>query len=166
MAKPHVTASLRRAEAGDAQRVFDLVQETIREVYPLYYPAAVVGFFSSLHSPEAVSADIAGGNVLVLEEGGNVVGTGTLAGNHVTRVFVSPKFQGRGLGTLLLDELEARAAEAGFESVVLDSSLPAARFYEHRGYAVARHEECEVCAQGGSVEAVLVYAVMEKGLPA
>ncbi|MGN0072770.1 MAG: GNAT family N-acetyltransferase [Coriobacteriales bacterium] len=158
-------ASLRTASPDDVQQVFDLVQETIREVYPLYYPAAVVRFFSGLHSLEAVSADIAGGAVLVLEDGGAIAGTGTLAGNHVTRVFVRPGSQGCGIGTALLGALEAKAAEAGFESVVLDSSLPAARFYGRRGYAVTAHEEHRVMGSDGQLEAILVYAVMEKGLP-
>lgn len=156
-------AMLRRADAADAQRVFDLVQETIREVYPLYYPEAVVRFFSELHCLAAVSADIDEGCVVVAEADGAIVGTGTLDGSHVTRVFVSPVSQGRGVGTLLLGELEAQAATVS-GTTVLDSSLPAARFYEHRGYAVRSHEEYEVRGDDGGVEAVLVYAVMEKPL--
>ena len=53
------------------------------------------------------------------EENGALLGAGTLVGNHVTRVFVSPDAQGQGLGTVLLDALEAQAAQAGYEAAVL-----------------------------------------------
>lgn len=159
----HKAPTLRRAQAADAQRICELVQQTIREIYPLYYPAAVVSFFGSLHSLDAITADIASKTVLLLEDGKRLVGTGTLSGNHITRVFVAPRCQGQGYGTALLDKLEA-VAGSQTDTVLLDASLPAARFYEHRGYSVTHHELFEVRTQTGSLEAVLVYPLMQKTL--
>ena len=159
----HRTPTLRRAQAADAQRIYELVQQTVREIYPLYYPAAIVSFFGSLHSLDAIAADVVSNVVLVLEDGDQLLGTGTLSGNHITRVFVAPRCQGQGYGTALLDELEAIAGAQG-DTVVLDASLPAARFYERRGYSVTHHERFEVRTQAGSLEAVLVYPLMQKNL--
>ncbi len=50
--------------------VFELVQETIRSVYPKYYPGEVVDFFCSLHSREKIAGDIENGSVGVLVEEG------------------------------------------------------------------------------------------------
>lgn len=56
---------------------------------------------------------------------------------RVRSVAVLPEFQSEGVGTELMDELEGRAAEAGFEQTVLkttESLQRAQRFYESRGY--------------------------------
>jgi ribosomal-protein-alanine N-acetyltransferase len=66
-----------------------------------------------------------------LDHGGEVADVMTLA--------VAPRAQGRGLGRLLLDELERRAATRGAAHVILEvrADNPAARgLYERTGYTV------------------------------
>ena len=46
------------ATIEELQAVYDLVQHTIKKVYPKYYPAEVVVFFCELHSKEAIKRDI------------------------------------------------------------------------------------------------------------
>ena len=46
------------ATIKELQAVCDLVQHTIKIVYPKYYPAEVVGFFCELHSKEAIKRDM------------------------------------------------------------------------------------------------------------
>ncbi len=46
------------ATIEELQAVYDLVQHTIKKVYPKYYPAEVVGFFCELHSKEAIKMDM------------------------------------------------------------------------------------------------------------
>lgn len=55
----------------------------------------------------------------------------------IRRMRVAPDRQREGLGTLILDELETRAREAGFERLTLDTSTDMAAamaFYEAHGY--------------------------------
>ena len=47
---------------------------------------------------------------------------------------VDPRWQGRGLGSAVLRELERRARVAGATSVVLNARDSAQRFYEQHGY--------------------------------
>ena len=47
---------------------------------------------------------------------------------------VDPGAQGRGLGGLVLKNLEDRAREAGAKLMVLNAREAAVRFYEERGY--------------------------------
>jgi ribosomal protein S18 acetylase RimI-like enzyme len=49
---------------------------------------------------------------------------------------VDPRWQGRGLGSTVLRELERRARAAGATSVVLNAREPAQRFYDRHGYRV------------------------------
>ena len=92
------------------------------------------------------------------------MGTGTLDGNHITRVFVLPERQGKGYGTRIMDELEAKAA-ASHATAVLDASIPARTLYLHRGYEITGTETWEIEPHDGSPAAKLVYEVMEKTLP-
>lgn len=89
---------------------------TISHVYPSYCPAAVVGFFLSLHSCEAIVEDIECGRVGILVDG-----------NHITRVFVKDDRRGEGLGCIAMGILEKRVFE-GHPCAKVDSSLPETRF--------------------------------------
>lgn len=155
--------TIRTAGAGDAATIHALVQQTIRVAYPSCYEPAVVEAFCRLHSLEAIATDIESGKVRVLESQGRIIGTGTLDGNHITRVFVLPDEQGRGHGTRIMDALEAEAAKT-HETAVLDSSIPARSLYLHRGYAVTRTEEWNIEATDGFPFVTLTYEVMEKSL--
>ena len=44
------------------ESVCNLVQNTIKTVYPKYYPLEVVDFFCELHSKENITNDISSGN--------------------------------------------------------------------------------------------------------
>lgn len=148
--------NFRKAAPEDLRTVTDIVQRTVVEVYPKYYPKEAVDFFRQIHCRENIAGDIEEGRVGVLEVGGAIVGTGSRDGQHITRVYVLPEYQGNGYGGYILGELE-KEISGKYSRIVLDASLPACRFYESRGYRTVRHEEakCE-----GNV--VLVYDVMEK----
>lgn len=146
------------ATPNDTDRIYTLVQETIRTVYPRYYPAEVVEFFAELHSSDNIRRDIKNHAVGMLFDGETIIGTGTCTENHITRVFVLPEYQGKGYGSHIMQQLEDKVSEK-YDKAILDASLPSSLFYEDRGYVTVRHEtwSCEN-------DAVLVYGVMEKEL--
>ncbi len=45
------------------EKVYELVQDTIRNVYPKYYPKEVVDFFCEHHSLKNVTEDVEAGLV-------------------------------------------------------------------------------------------------------
>lgn len=153
-----------KARPEEAEIVFEIVQNTVKTVYPKYYPGEVVDFFCELHRKERIAEEIenAGkafdGYVGILVEKDKIVGTGSYAGNHITRVYVLPEHQGKGYGGYIMQCLEAEIF-AKHDAALLDASLPASGFYEKRGYRTIRHERYPV--ENG---AVLVYEVMEKKL--
>ena len=146
------------AEEKDLQDIYNVVQQTIKAIYPKYYPAEVVKFFSELHSREAIMQDISNGHVSVLKVDNKVVGTGSFIENHITRVYVLPEFQGKGYGSFIMQCLEDTISKK-YNAVLLDASLPASHLYEQRGYHTIRHEKWNV-----ENDVVLVYEVMEKEL--
>ena len=120
------------------ESVCNLVQNTIKTVYPKYYPLEVVDFFCELHSKENITNDISSGNLYVLYDNDILVGTGSFRENHITRVYVSPEHQGRGYGTYIINQLE-KSIKGSFDVAVLDASLPAVMLYEKLGYKTVKH---------------------------
>lgn len=93
MAMEYVTAT--EDQADDIHRV---LQTTIRSIYHKYYPAEVVDFFCNLHSLNHVREGIASGNMGVLIDDGEVIGTGCFDGNHITGVYVRRPFRAKAAG--------------------------------------------------------------------
>lgn len=147
-----------RAGEKNVFDIYNLIQKTIGEVYPKYYPKEIVDFFSNLHNIQAIAEDVKKGNVGILIEENNIVGTGSFVGNHITRVYVLPEFQKRGYGTFIMKTIEEDISKI-YSKGYLDASLPAASLYEKLGYKVISHEKHPV--KNG---VILAYEVMEKEL--
>ena len=147
-----------KATEKDSEYIALIVQDTIKTIYPQYYPKEVVDFFCNLHNQENILRDIKSGLVGVLIKDNEIVGTGCYRDNHITRVYVSPQHQKRGYGSYIMQCLENEIASK-YDKAVLDASLPASMMYEKRGYKTIKHEKWNV--ENG---AVLVYEIMEKNL--
>ncbi len=146
------------AKIEDLQTVYDIVQRTIKTIYPKYYPAEVVDFFCEHHSMDAISKDIENGYVSVLKIDGNIIATGCFVDNHITRVYVLPEYQKKGYGTFIMKNMEAQISDK-YDKAYVDASLPAAGLYEKLGFSTVKHERYPV-----ENEVILVYEIMEKGL--
>ena len=118
-----------KATEKDSEQITMIVQNTIRTVYPKYYPQEVVDFFCNLHSQENILKDIKSGLVGVLIKNNELVGTGCYRDNHITRVYVSPQHQKKGYGSYIMQCLEDEIA-LNYDKAILDASLPASMMYE------------------------------------
>lgn len=58
----------------------------------------------------------------------------------VERVAVRESERGRGIGRALMDAVEADAAEADYDEVILHAQVPVVSFYEDLGYEVTSEE--------------------------
>ena len=124
---------IRKALPADLETVSRIVRETINAVYPRYYPAGAVELFLSHHSPDRIAADISEGIVYLAEAGGESVGTVTVRGDEVCRMFVLPGYQGKGYGGELLRFAE-KVISRSFGTARLDASLAAKGLYIKRNY--------------------------------
>jgi GNAT superfamily N-acetyltransferase len=147
-----------KAIPQDIAIIQDIVYKTINSIYPDYYPTEVVDFFVNHHSEENILVDLNKGNVFLLSIDGMYVGTGTKNDDCICRVFVLPEYQGKGLGSKMMDFLEE---QIGLDSEVayLDSSLPAFNLYIKRGYYPIEYIKEKV--ENGKI---LCYHLMKKEL--
>lgn len=123
-----------KATRDDLDTVRSVTQDTIREVYPKYYPQGAVRFFAEHHSDDRIISDIEEGNVFLLLTDDDIpAGTVTVSGNEINRLFVLSEYQGRGFGRALLDFAEEKI-EAAYDTIAMDASLPAKKIYLKRGY--------------------------------
>ena len=83
-------------------------------------------------------------NVVVAYDGEEAVGCGAFKPYtneiaEIKRMFVRPEFRGRQIGSLVLEELERWAREAGFTACILETGhkqVAAVRLYQNSGYDV------------------------------
>lgn len=126
---------------SQCETVYALVQRTIGEVYPHYYPRGAVDFFLAHHSMEHIRQDILAHRVYLLTTGDQAVGTVTVYADEINRLFVLPEQQGKGYGKALLQFAEQVVFER-YEQVQLSTSLPGRGLYRKAGYCeTAYHTE-------------------------
>ena len=73
------------------------------------------------------------GYIVIAESNGEILGTGTLLGTNVRRVYVNPSHQHEGIGKLIVAELERRALGLNLD---LAASLISRQFWESCGYQI------------------------------
>lgn len=159
MTAPAEELKIRRFRESELAEVCELVRETINTSYAAVYPPRVVDFFHQYHERAVVLSDAASGHTIVVHSGGKLVATGTRAGTTVRRVFVRGAWQRRGIGQMMMAELEAAALAEGIARLDLSASLPAKEFYLRLGYEIVSEEDYEV-APGQHLE----YYEMAKAL--
>lgn len=148
--------TIKKARIEQADEISAIVRKTIKEIYAKYYSNEVVDFFLQLHNHDNISNDILQGNTYVIGCGTTVLGTGTINQNAISKVYVTPNNQHKGIGTTLMDYLEKEIIKT-YSCVNIEVSLPATEFYRKRGYELLRQAEHSV-ANGK----LLSYSIMRK----
>ncbi|MEA5011836.1 MAG: GNAT family N-acetyltransferase [Angelakisella sp.] len=126
------------AEPVDFKEVKRITQFTIMQIYPHYYPTGVVEFFREHHNDNNIMTDIINGKVYIFKDVVEYVGTVTIDGNEINRLFVLPKFQKKGYGTAIMDFAENKIFE-NYPEIQLHASLPGKKLYIKRAYFVVEY---------------------------
>ena len=145
---------LKRAECP--VKVAEIVEKTIRAVYPHYYPSGAVQFFLDLHNERRIREALAREDIYFAEVQGEIVGTGSIRGNEICRLFILPECQAKGHRSRLMDLLEDMVFQQ-YQAVHIDASFPAESMYLKRGYRIKTYEKIKT--GGGDY---LCYHTMEK----
>ena len=148
---------LRRFTDNDLSAVYKLVQYTIDISYRSDYPENVIDFFKDYHTSESILEDAENGLTLVVLQEEQIIGTGTLLGTNIRRVFINPHCQRRGIGTLIWEELEATARSKNVPVLDLSSALGSRTFWESRGFTISE----EIFAPAGN-DRIIHYYTMTK----
>ncbi|MFK0291205.1 GNAT family N-acetyltransferase [Streptomyces sp. NPDC090442] len=138
----------RRADADLDVCVAVLAEVHAHSGYPHHWPEEPARWLT----PDGLSA------AWVAEVGGAVLGHAALCGREISRLYVSPRARGCGLGARLLAAVEAEAAVRGVRLVleVKTSDASAVALYERRGWVRCGGER-QVWRAGGVAEEVEVY---------
>lgn len=137
-------ARIRKFRNSDLVTVRRLIHQTIDVCYSGVYPPRAVQFFKEFHSDESIMKRHREGEMLVIEQRGNVIATGAIVNNEILGIFVHPEFQYRGFGGVLMQELENRAKARGRMEPELSVSLPSRGFYERLGYNMLKEDSIDV----------------------
>jgi len=120
---------------GDERQIAHLAALAMDACYQGLYLQQTIDGLRTYHDAGNILSDVEkGAYVVVVEDDGLVVGTGTLAGTYVKRVFVHPAYQRRGIGDTVMNMMEAEVGRSGFPFVELYATLPSEAFYLKRGY--------------------------------
>lgn len=149
--------TIRRYRPADADALWDLHERALRHAG--VYDEEYAHLDADLRNVTGEYLE-AGGEFIIGEHEGELVAMGALqpasAVDHhegdeatgvVRRMRVEPDLHRRGYATAILERLEARADELGWDRLVLDTTehQEAARaFYEAHGYEVVRSRETPV----------------------
>jgi len=135
---------IRLFRKSDLHLLHGMICETIDTCYAGVYPPRAVQFFKQYHSEQKIMERKHVGQILVIENGGRLVATGSLIKNEIVGTFVHPDAQLQGYGKLIIIEIERIARENGLSELELSISLPSRRFYKSMGYQVLAIKSIDV----------------------
>jgi GNAT superfamily N-acetyltransferase len=133
-----IDCDLRGARDCDAEAISQVIVPPLRETNAKDYPREVIERLAQIFSPTAVLDMMGKRKVFVATSGQRIVGTASLDGRVVHAVFVAPDVQCRGVGRLLMAEVERTARSTGTTTLVVQSSVTAAPFYRRLGFKAVR----------------------------
>ena len=130
--------TIRRFQKGDAEILSVMIRRTLREVN-YTSPKSELDYLIPHYSPETMAELAETGHTYVLEEDGQIVGSGTVLPDgeteaEIVAAFLAPESIGKGYGRALFEALEADELAAKAQRVWLTSSDMALGFYEHMGW--------------------------------
>ncbi len=126
--------NIKLACLSDLETIKVIIHTTISEVYPHYYSKGAVDFFLEHHNADNIVNDIKSKCVFIcMDLNQNAVGTVTIKGNEILRLFVMPQYQGKGFGGKLLEYAE-NVISSNYNEIKIDASFPAKSIYLKKGY--------------------------------
>jgi citrate lyase synthetase len=96
---------------------------------------------NNLWGLEVLKKDAKEGYTVVVKDDDKVIGTGTIVGNYISKIYVKPEYHGCGIGKLIVKYLEDKAKSNGVKKIFLASNLSAEKFYTKLGYYTTENRE-------------------------
>ena len=135
---------IREFNEEDLSSIYDMIQNTIDISYNEVYPKEAIEFFKAHHSMAHILDDAVNGYTIVAKRENELLGTATLLGSNIRRVFVSPRYQHNGVGKLLVEDLEKNAFFKQLTAVDLEASLSSKIFWGSLGFIVLEKDHVPV----------------------
>lgn len=120
---------IQKAEAEDARAVYEIFSSTRSQM--LYLPP----IHTSYETEQYITSLVEAGKIFVIRKNNVIAGFMQIEDGLLNHLYVHPKFQGEGLGKILLD----RAKEISPNGIVLwvfEENTEAIKFYEREGFTL------------------------------
>jgi GNAT superfamily N-acetyltransferase len=130
MSKPADPLTLRLARPEEHEELEDLQRRASLELPE--YRDQLLANPDAIYLPEG---QIANGQVIVAEVGGEIAGFAAVVGGELDGLFVEPDLWGQGIGRALADAATHEARRKGYALSVI-ANPRARRFYEKCGFSV------------------------------
>jgi citrate lyase synthetase len=96
---------------------------------------------NNLWGLEILKKDAREGFTIVVKDDDKIIGTGTIVGNYLSKIYIKPEYHGFGIGKLIVQRLEDKAKSNGVKTIFLASNLSAEKFYTKLGYSTMENRE-------------------------
>lgn len=150
---------LRKYVAGDCKEISVLFFNTVHRVNAKDYTKSQLDAWAS-GTVDLVAWENAflEHDTVIAEERGTIIGFGDIDhSGYLDRLYVHEEYQGQGVATAILWELEGNARENGIAKFCTHASITAKPFFEKQGY----HVISENTVVRGTIS--LIHFMMEKG---
>ena len=151
---------IRTYEIGDTERIIKLFYDTVHEVNIRDYTKAQVEAWAPANMEVEVWMERLNSKLTyVAEAEGEIVGFAELESTgHIDCFYCHKDFQGKGIGTRILQEIESKAKSLGINKLWTEASITAKPFFETKGFNLVKQQE--VARRGQT----FINFVMEKTL--
>ena len=129
---------IRKFKEDDANLVSEIIWSALIANNSKDYGQDILLNLKTVYSPKQLCALSQTRTFLVVENEGKIIGVGAIEQDFISSVFVDPNKQGKGIGRLIMNALEAIAKEKQFECIFLHSSITAESFYAKIDYHVEK----------------------------
>lgn len=137
---------VRSFQASDLQDVLQLFYDTIQTVNCRDYTAEQIEVWSSgaLQNPDRWLDRLQTSMTYVAEINGQLVGfTNLEQDGHIDLFYCHSHYQGQGVGSTLLRQIEATAHTQDIKRLFTEASITAKPFFQRRGFRVVREQQVE-----------------------
>ena len=126
----------------DFIKVKYLIDEVSNYTYKSLIPKKDYEYFKKkMWSLEFIKKDAREGYTIVVKDKEKIIGTGTIVGNYISKIYIKPEYHGKGIGKLIMKCLEKKAKSNGVKTIFLASNLNAEKFYTKLGYETTENKE-------------------------
>lgn len=118
---------IREYKQADAEQILEIWLSASIEAHNFIEPEfweSKVGDMRDVYIPAS--------ETFVFESKGKIVGFYSLHGSNLAAIFVAPRSQGMGIGTILLDDAKTRRKT--LQLTVYKENVPSVNFYEKQGF--------------------------------
>ncbi|ALK04481.1 MAG: GNAT family N-acetyltransferase [Methanosarcina thermophila] len=136
---------VRLYRSQDCKEIVELFYDTVHTINSKDYSSAQLDAWA----PEENNIDmwdksLSSTYTVVIEIKGSIVGFGNLdKTGYLDQLYVHKDFQGQGIATIIVDELEKYAQKHDITIITTEASITAKPFFEKRGYKTVKQQSVE-----------------------